>query len=149
MQNTLLGHIASNFIQQYENVANSSVAYLLNHYPAARQALMATLKVEKVPTHFQTELSTDKNGRPDISGLDETGNTIIIIEGKFWANLTDNQPNGYLKKISNGGSLLFLSPSQRVSSLESEIERRTEGKGDDRIKIASWTSFLKSIEAEK
>ena len=32
MQNSLLAHIASNFISEYENVANSSNAYVLNEY---------------------------------------------------------------------------------------------------------------------
>ncbi len=32
MEKSLLAHIAKNFISEYENVANSSIAYLLNEY---------------------------------------------------------------------------------------------------------------------
>ena len=39
MQKSLLTHIASKFISEYENVANSSVAYLLNEYSAGRSGI--------------------------------------------------------------------------------------------------------------
>ena len=32
--------------------------------------------------------------------LDANGQKIVIIEGKFWANLTENQPVNYLKELS-------------------------------------------------
>ena len=92
MQSSILAHIASNFISEYENVANSSVAYLLNQYPTARIALQTISLLDNVPQHFVTELATQSNGRPDITGLSEAGSKQVIIEGKFWANLTDNQP---------------------------------------------------------
>ena len=108
MQNSLLAHIASNFISEYENVANSSIAYLLNEYPASQEVLKSILGIENVPTYFVTEMSTDSNGRPDVTGLDGNGGKSVIIEGKFWANLTDNQPNNYLKEITDEGKILFL-----------------------------------------
>jgi len=105
MQNSLLAHIASNFISEYENVANSSIAYLLNEYPASQEALKYILGVDKVATYYVTEMATTSNGRPDVTGLDQKGEKSIIIEGKFWANLTDNQPNNYLKELSDGGKI--------------------------------------------
>ena len=117
MQNSLLAHIASNFITEYENVANSSIAYLLNEYPAAQEALKCVLGVENVPTYYVTELSTDSNGRPDVTGLDDHGGKSVIIEGKFWANLTRNQPSNYLKEITDEGNILFLAPDKRLKSL--------------------------------
>lgn len=53
-------------------------------------------------SYFVTELATKSNGRPDVTGLQ------IIIEGKFWTNLTDNQPVNYLKELSGNRRLLFL-----------------------------------------
>ena len=47
----------------------------------------------------------------------------IIIEGKFWANLTHNQPVNYLKEIANDGKILFLAPEKRLISLKVEIEK--------------------------
>ncbi len=147
MQESLLSHIASNFISQYENVANSSVSYLLNKYPAARKTLQEILSIRSAPTHYLTELSTKLNGRPDITGLDDTGNRVVIIEGKFWANLTDNQPENYLNELSLDGKLLFLVPDKRLKSLEVEIEKRLNGK-DERIVIRSWSAFLELVEIE-
>ena len=58
MSNSLLSHIATNFIQEYENVANSSIVYLLNTYPAAHRALKDRLDFVNIPTYFETEYDT-------------------------------------------------------------------------------------------
>lgn len=147
MRKSLLTHIASNFISEYENVANSSVAYLLNEYPKAQVALQNLLGLKKVPTHYVTEKSTASNGRPDVTGLDVTGNKAVIIEGKFWANLTPNQPNNYLKELADGGKLLFLAPDKRLRSLRIEINKRLNGESN-KIVLSSWKNFLSLIEKE-
>ena len=147
MEGSLLAHIAGNFVSQYENVANSSVCYLLNRYPASRSALEKLLSLTDPPTHYVTERSTESNGRPDITGLDASGNTVVIIEGKFWANLTDNQPINYLKELGVGGKLLFLAPDRRQESLKAEIRKRL-GEDDERISIYSWMAFLTLVENE-
>jgi len=125
----LLTHIASNFVSEYENVANCSIAYLLNTYPAARQALISILGIQNTPSEYITELATDSNGRPDVTGIDENGNKIVIIEGKFWANLTPNQPRNYLKELADNGSLLFLAPECRVASLKITVAERLGEEG--------------------
>lgn len=147
MQKSLLAHIASNFISEYENVANSSIAYLLNEYTTVREALKNILGIDEVPTHYITELSTKSNGRPDVTGLDIDGNKAVIIEGKFWANLTKNQPNNYLKELTDTGKLLFLVPNKRVNSLELEISSRLNPE-DSRIIVYSWNNFLDLVEVE-
>lgn len=147
MQESLLSHIASNFISEYENVANSSITYLLNKYPASREVLKNMLQIDDVPSYFVTELATKSNGRPDVTGLDINGNKQIIIEGKFWANLTDNQPINYLKELPENGRLLFLLPEKRKISLDVEIKKRLNGK-DEKIYIFSWNEFLDLVEVE-
>ena len=147
MHKSLLAHIASNFISEYENVANSSIAYLLNEYSASQEALKNTLDVDKVPTYYITELSTVSNGRPDVSGLDTNGDKCIIIEGKFWANLTHNQPVNYLKELAKDGKILFLVPDKRIASLKIEINKRLNGENDN-VAICSWNEFLGLVEKE-
>lgn len=147
MEDSLLSHIAGCFVSQYENVANSSVSYLLNRYPASRAALEKLLSLKQVPSHYVTELSTKSNGRPDVTGLDANGDKVVIIEGKFWANLTDNQPANYLKELGDGGKLLFLAPDRRIESLRSEMRKRL-GSEDERIDVCSWLAFLALIESE-
>jgi len=148
MQNSLLTHIASDFISEYENVANSSICYFLNEYSCARDVLKKVIDIKDVPTNFKTELSTKNNGRPDVTGLNENGDKSVIIEGKFWANLTDNQPNNYLKELTKNGKILFLTPEKRLSSLESEITRRAEKNAIGKIIIYSWLAFIRDIESE-
>ncbi len=147
MKESLLSHIASNFISEYENVANSSISYLLNKYTTSREVLKNILELNDISSYFATELATKLNGRPDITGLDINGDKQVIIEGKFWAKLTDNQPVNYLKELSENGKLLFLVPQKRKISLKAEIKKRLSG-NDERIYIFSWNEFLDLIEVE-
>ena len=55
MQESLLSHIANNFISEYENVANSSIAYLLNKYEPAREVLRGILSVSDIPSYYVTQ----------------------------------------------------------------------------------------------
>lgn len=147
MEDSLLSHIANNFISQYENVANSSISYLLNNYDAPKAALGRLLQVEEVPKNYITEKFTPTHGRPDICGIDDDGNIALIIEGKFWAGLTENQPGNYLRELPEGGKLLFLAPSQRIDALTVEFETRLNGV-DNRIVIISWMDFIKAVEGQ-
>ena len=147
MSTSLLSHIATKFIKEYENAANSSIAYLLNEYPAALRTLQNYLGVNKIPNNFETELATAQNGRLDTAGKDDNGKVSLIIEGKFWANLTDNQPVGYLSELDNNGILLFLAPDRRLESLKHEINKRTIIE-DKRVQYISWNSLLTLIENE-
>lgn len=150
MKKSLLSHIAGNFITQYENVANSSISYLLNNYSAAKKSLANILNIGELPSiRFITELATGENGRPDVTGVDENNNKIIIIEGKFWASLTSNQPLNYLNEIYEGGKILFLSPERRKSLLMIEIEKRVVDENQRAlISVHSWAELIESIEYE-
>ncbi len=147
MSNSLLSHIATNFIQEYENVANSSIVYLLNTYPAAHRALKDRLDFVNIPTYFETEYDTKGNGRPDVVGKDINGDITLIIEGKFWANLTENQPGNYLNVLHSEGKMLFLCPDRRKESLKFEVNNLLS-QPDDRLMIMSWDELLRLIEQE-
>jgi hypothetical protein len=150
MRKSLLSHIAGSFISQYENVANSSIAYLLNNYSQARIALEKSLELKPVQSiRFITELGNGENGRPDVTGIDITGSKIFIIEGKFWASLTSNQPNNYINELSPDGKILFLSPEKRKDSLCLEINKRIGPSGcQNLISVFSWKEFIEKIEHE-
>lgn len=55
---------------------------------------------------YRTELvESGAEGRPDVVGA--IGNSRhVIVEGKFWASLTDSQPLGYLDSLADEGCLL-------------------------------------------
>ena len=147
MTESLLSHIASSFINQYENVANSSLCYLLNKYREVREALENLTGIETQLLDFKTEYVTDY-GRPDIVGISANGAhqkqlVSLIIEGKFWAGLTKNQPVEYIKILSPEGQLLFLAPSKRVDSLIEEIKVLLgEQYSEEKIKVTSWIDFI-------
>ena len=52
-----------------------------------------------------------------------------MIEAKFWAGLTDNQPVGYLERLESApqpSALLFVAPAQRMDALWAELCRLSE-----------------------
>lgn len=57
----------------------------------------------------------------------------MLIEAKFWAGLTANQPGGYLKRLESApqpSALLFVAPAQRLDSLWPELCRLSESVSD-------------------
>jgi hypothetical protein len=66
---------------------------------------------------------------PDLVGLDEKGRECVVIEAKFWAGLTENQPCAYLKRLPEGtpAVLLFVAPALRAESLWAELLDRCKG----------------------
>ena len=81
--------------------------------------------------NFKTQVTGENNERPDIIGMNEKRNEILIIEAKFWAYLTENQPVEYIKRLQNSNYnglkvLTFICPDQRISSLKSELKRRCD-----------------------
>ena len=83
---------------------------------------------------------------------------MIILETKFWASLTDNQPLTYLNRLSENGVLAFICPDLRKISLQSEIhyalnesniEFALDNKiikiGTKKIIIYSWDSVLTAL----
>ena len=102
-----------------------------------------------------------------MAGFDESGLERVLIEAKFAAGLTDNQPVAYLERLQQAPdgrptALLFVSPAARVESLWTELRRRaaTSGialesfrkaagvrstalaGGGPRLLLASWTVLL-------
>jgi hypothetical protein len=73
---------------------------------------------------YATEVvDVDEAGRPDIIGSTTAGRH-LIIEGKFWATLTDSQPVGYLRSLAEGGCLALITPEQRFPTIAAELVRR-------------------------
>jgi len=67
--------------------------------------------------------------------------------GKFWAKLTPNQPDNYLKEITDDGKILFLTLEKRIGSLNIEIAKRS-GEGVENVVVYSWTDFLTAVETQ-
>ena len=127
---TLFAHIAPRLTDRIEDVAVEALGFILSNSPAARRALADTLKDGGIEVGSIDRVETWEIGEegeiPDLVCFDENGAKQVLIEAKFWADLTKNQPNQYLKQLLQDGqdrsaALLFVAPKARLELLWPEL----------------------------
>jgi hypothetical protein len=132
---SLLAHVVSRFApRQWENVATESLRYLLARPGAATAvvSLVAPLGFDPGPVTWRGQAgSVEDSSIPDLVGDDGQRRHVLIVEGKFWAELTANQPSGYLHRQASqfpddpgAHLLLFLVPERREQLIAAELEAR-------------------------
>ena len=134
---TLLAQLAPLFGPQTENLAVEALGHILSGSEAARSALSELVqaggaKVGQV-AQVRTQDAGEDRARPDLVGSDQNGEDRVLIEAKFWAGLTANQPGGYLKRLESApqpSALLFVAPAKRLDSLWPELCRLSESASD-------------------
>lgn len=170
---TLLEALAlvSPFRGRTEDIAVEALGHILSTSEAARAALADVVDTGGAPVgpiaRVRTQVTGEKGARPDLAGFDENGFERVLIEAKFAAGLTDNQPVAYLERLQRvpdgrPAALLFVSPAARVESLWTELCRRAKTSGialesvrkagrvrsaaiaggGPRLLLASWTALL-------
>jgi len=164
---TLLGKFYSRIIGSVEYLASESLLFILNKSKQASNAFEEYISdltsTNYKDLHYVSQNIGVNKERPDISGFNDENIERIIIETKFWASLTENQPMGYLERIQKkGGVLVFICPPVRRISLSNGIEHILNEekcsyiKNDDYIFtkdknsiviILSWDQLLKKIRA--
>ena len=170
-ETTLFAHIAPRLTDRIEDVAVDALGHILSQSPAARSALVITLReggtvVDSITT-VRTQAIGEERERPDLAGLDDNGVERVLIEAKFWAGLTQNQPNQYLKRLppDRTAALLFVAPAARLETLWPELCRRavkaftiigattsgdlhaaTVSGGERRLMLTSWAALLDLME---
>lgn len=112
-----------------EPIATESLGYILHHSEPARRALAGFLAVAGVEQgsldRIVTEDTSGEAGRPDLAAYDDDHVLRLLIEAKFWAGLTDNQPVSYLNQLkASRGVLLFLVPEKRMEMIWRELHER-------------------------
>ena len=120
MAGSLLAYLYPRIRGSQEDVATLSLSYLLTQSDILCSAFTKALSMHlhlspDTSIHYNTQVIGQQRERPDIVGVDENGVERIICEAKFFAALTENQPNGYLRRlagIENSG-LIFLCPDSR------------------------------------
>lgn len=125
---SLFGHLALRFGSHPENLATEALGYLLMKSTAARRGFLASLG-SKVPRlsedlAFQTQCSDPELGRPDLAGNDEAGHLRVLVEAKFWAGFTEQQPVGYLDQLPPEGVLVVVCPDARLGHVWRELLHR-------------------------
>jgi hypothetical protein len=169
---SLFGSLVTRFTKHPENLASEALAYILRESPTARLAFIQCLSeiAPGLPTDlvFRTQAAGEDDAIPDIVGVDEENQQIVIAEAKFWAGLTDNQPCTYLKRLppNRPGLLVFIAPEARMQTLSLELLRRCEESGmlrptageagrlplrfGDRhwLALTSWRAIIRVLEAK-
>ena len=132
---TPLAHLSPSFTSQTENIAVEVLGYVLNKYAGSREGLddLVRLGVNNVKPVFQVrkQVSALDGARPGLAGVDGDGAERVLIEAKFWAELTRRHPHAYLDRLPDDGPavLLFLDPQERVASLWPELRSRAQNSG--------------------
>lgn len=170
---SMFGHLAARFSSGAENLATEALAYMLGRSPAARRALNAisTILGVRLPEirSFRTQCSGQDQTIPDLAGLDHSGRAILLVENKFWAGLTPNQPAAYLARLPDDAPslLLFVVPPKRVYTIWPDLvvsaaraglhlpppsiqhPNALSGQvGNRTLAVTSWQALLDRIEAE-
>ena len=129
-ESTLLAHLTPMLTDRVEDTAVEALGYILSKSPASRSTLNRILRSAVAELNsielVRTQVTGETGARPDLVGFDEQGKERVLIEAKFWAGLTENQPNGYLERLPNDGPsvLLFVAPEARRDTLWAELQRR-------------------------
>ncbi len=164
MGTSLLAHLYSHIKGSQEDVATLSLQYIVSQSSKLNHEF--TRLIGKVlHEHIGSELnyvcqSVGKNlERPDIAGIDASGKEKILCEAKFYAGLTENQPNGYLDRLQQDKAygLVFICPTARKVTLWSKLidlcENRDLESVDEycvsvdgvRMSILTWDDIIKSL----
>ena len=148
MRKLLLGHLVLRFASSPENVATEALAFILDKSPTTRHELSDFLRASgvKLPDDlvFRTQVVGNDATIPDLVGSKADWREFLIVESKFWAGLTGNQPVSYLKRLSRhgGGLLLFVAPEQRRATLWPKLLRRC---ADASLEITERPSHSEAI----
>lgn len=169
---SLFGHIALKFTSEAENLATESLFYLLSNSKPANNAFFRFINdINNVNSDltFRTQVYDEDESIPDLVGFDNENDQICIIESKFWAGLTHNQPITYIKRFNSSkpSIILFLVPAKRIDSIWSELTSRCMKAGliientfrkphviqgslsiNHEICVTDWISLLNVIETE-
>ena len=130
-----------------EPATTLALAYLLRSNDSVAQAFVALLGPTGLPAFSPVDIQTEKRaggGRPDLTVRDPDNRIRILVENKFWADLTDAQPVTYLDALPEDppGAVLFIVPKRRMPWLWDELQHRCQDRyplrGGDGTETLTW-----------
>ena len=133
--NTVFGHLAFQFATHPENLATEALSFVLRTSPAASRAFTEFLRPIGLDCpgglYFETQRGGLEQSIPDMKCRDGKGQLRVIVENKFWAGLTENQPVTYIQELFHQlpvgvAALLFVVPKARLQLVWDEVVRRAE-----------------------
>ncbi|MET1075011.1 MAG: hypothetical protein ABWY11_20355 [Umezawaea sp.] len=128
----VLGHLARRFAVSEENIATVALTWILGRSKAERSAVIGLARSTgcDLPDdlNFIGQVGNPETGRPDIVGSDSDNRQRLVIEAKFAAALTPQQPNGYLKQLRPDADsmVLVVAPAVRCPTLWVELLRQVD-----------------------
>ena len=130
---TMFAHIVTRLTNRTEDVAVEALGFILSRSDAARRALRDLLKLDGLDvgelTDAGTQVSDGTLARPDLAIYGRERQERVLMEAKFWAGLTENQPNAYLARLpldERPVVLFFVAPEARLETLWPELRRLIE-----------------------
>jgi hypothetical protein len=127
----MFGHLVTRLAAHPENVATDALHYVLSTSRPVTRALedhLRRLVDLPVGLRYDVQAVADDGSIPDLAGIAEDGSTPLLVEAKFYAGLTANQPVGYLRRLpaARPGLLVFVVPAARLELLWTEVTARAE-----------------------
>jgi len=135
----LLARLIPLVSRRVEDAVTEALGMLLADESTVRQRMAnfcATLldkeemEIERFRTQYGISEEAEGGGRPDLVGL--CGSVpVLLLEIKFWAGLTDQQPLGYLRHVMarGGAGVVFVVPETRVGEVAASLETRLRTSG--------------------
>ena len=118
-------------VSRSEEIVTHTLGHILSSSEASRQALRDFLLTRDVDIGGIKRVETQNlgrrgNGTPDLATYDESEAERLLLEAKFWAGLTSNQPVTYLLRLPKDkpSALLFVAPPVRLDELWQELKGR-------------------------
>lgn len=164
MAQSLLAHMYSHIKGSQEDIATYSLQYIVSKSSELNRVFTKMLGDslgadlgEKL--RYSCQSTGKQKERPDISGVNEDNREIVLCEAKFYAALTDNQPNTYLDRLKQecGAGLVFICPSKRRKNLWGQLMHLCEQKSvipvseycvsvdTVRMSILTWGEILEKL----
>lgn len=164
---SVLSHVVLRGPQPAEPAATQAMEYILRN-PKALSGFVDSLSLKNVtfePQRVESEVKIGE-GQPDLVIYDTNGEMRLMVENKFWAGLTEAQPNAYLKQLpkhNNGTALVFVVPDARKRSMWAELQHRCDQEFESNltketgpvvsaelsenrlIAVTSWQSVLEEL----
>jgi hypothetical protein len=170
--NTVFGHLALKFHTQPENIATEALVFILQNSIAASRAFTEFIRLAGIDCPEDLRYETQQVGVdqsiPDMKCRDKEGRLRVVVENKFWAGLTENQPVTYIRELptSVAGVVLFVVPEARIRILwdvllsqcraagisVNNVKQHTNMTigaldGEHYVAISSWGSLLRTLAA--
>jgi hypothetical protein len=124
----MLAYLAPRLTDQVENLATDALLYLFRSHAEVSNTffnLLSDIGCElPQPLEFDTQLSLENGAIPDLQGRTEKDEIGLLVEVKFGAQFTPNQPLAYIEHIGveEGGAVIVLAPANRYKYLWKEMD---------------------------